>query len=151
MPTRKFKIKSGDIRTQKLEINDRGDTEAKEKYVIIWEIKSGSNVTSITSIDLKTPPNSEIFKSLEATDSPENKRWKGVVKNGATPGDYLYSIFWNTTPPALLPYKHDPKIAIKPPDFHLEIVQIILMVVGLISFYKIFSHKKVKNRYRKKG
>ncbi len=145
MPTRKFKIESGDIHSGELIINDRGDTDAKEKYIIKWKIKEGSNVASIKSIDLKTPPNSVIFKSLGATDAPENKNWQGVIKNGVTPGDYLYSIVWNTDPPAIVPYKYDPKIAIKPPGgvSHIYIIEKLLFVcLGMFSFYKIFLSRK---------
>ena len=146
MPKRKFVIKSGNTSNGDLEITDRGNTDARENYVIVWKVKPDSNIDSVTSIDLKTQPNSKIFKSLEATDSPENKRWKGVVKKNAPPGDYLYSIFWNTNPPAPVPYKYDPKIAIKPPGAVTRLIPTgLLLLAGIVSLYLIFSTRK-KNR-----
>lgn len=144
MPTRHFRIKSGNISNSQLTITKRGDADTRKKYVIIWKVtRNAKNITSITSIDLKTSPNSLIFKSLKPTDPPENKRWKGVIADDAPPGNYCYSIFWNTTPPALVPYKHDPKIAVMPSiNFSRLIKTIVLMVFGLFGLLKLFSFGK---------
>ncbi len=89
MPTRQFIIKSGTPSDGKLDMTDRGNTEARVKYVIIWKIKNDkSNVASITSIELKTSPNGELFSSLGPVDSPENRKWKGVIKRDASPVEY---------------------------------------------------------------
>ncbi len=147
MPTRNFRITGGNTANSELRMlgGGRGDTDARERYVINWEVAPLVNVTSIESIELKTQPNNVLFSSIEPLDAPANKHWRGVIKPGVSPRDYMYSIFWNTDPPALQPYEHDPKIAIRPPggEAHILLLEKVFFIfLGMYSIYRIFSSKK---------
>jgi hypothetical protein len=143
MPTHRFKIKHGDTTTGDLNINDRGDAEAREKYIIIWKIKPGSNVASITSIDLKTQPNSTLFSSLDPTDPPQNQEWRGVIKPKASEGEYPYSISWLCID-GTGPHKYDPKIAVLSSTFSFTklVAQVLFVFLGIFGLFRMFLRKK---------
>lgn len=127
-------------------LSDRGtDTRVEPTGNVTWRIGTKSGVGSITDIQPKNGTG-DVFSIRPHA---EGRIWTGKIKHDAPiDTEWHYTIWWKDIN-GDGPYPYDPKIAIKPPDFHLEIVQIILMVVGLISFYKIFSHRREKNRYVK--
>ncbi len=141
-------INSGNTSDGTLDLSDRGYTKAQRTESIIWGIKQHSNVGSIDAIAVKATSRN-IFSSLESID-PNNRKWEGVIDHFAPYIDCEYTIWWKDLH-GHGPYKHDPKIAVRPPGGVAVlgiaglIQKAIFMLLGIFSFYKLFSRKK-KNK-----
>jgi hypothetical protein len=108
MPTRVISIEGCNPSTGYLDLSDHGHTEAAAGDTILWQIKQGSGVDSITAIQPKSPSNN--FWS-----SPPHRQgnnWTGDI-NSTDPinDEYVYSITWTGKGK---PHVFDPKISIKP-------------------------------------
>lgn len=140
MPRYRFNIKGGRKADGELEIEDRGDTEVSENFVLRWTVKDNLTVDYITSIRLKSKPNDVVFREIKAMDE-EKKKWRGVIKNHAPIDDYCYSIFWMHADGSG-PHEHDPKIAVKPPEFLPGLLKKVLLLLGFLFIYKMFSGRQ---------
>ncbi|MEP7233390.1 MAG: hypothetical protein ABI691_24235 [Ginsengibacter sp.] len=121
-----------------LYLSDHGtNTRVEPRGNVVWHMAENSGVT-ITGIEPKAGDCTDYFSTCP---HKERKIWTGKIKRDAEPGtEWYYTIYW--TDQHEHPHEEDPKIAIKPPDFHFKIIKILLMVVGAFTFYKIFSGKK---------
>ncbi len=139
-----IKILKGYPNTGKLELFPSGTVPATPTDNISWTIDAAAGVDSIVSIERKFLSR-EIFSSHPG---PLGGREWGANINRTIRSriTYRYSILWNATPDQQVPYKYDPKIAVRPPNdssFLIKLVmKIALAVFVMLGVSKIFLGTK---------
>ncbi len=148
----KITINKGYPGTQKLDLSDRGFTQADKRETIVWEIGKDSGVQLISNIRAKkSAPTNVIFSEMPHRVSSSDN-WKATIdKDSPDYSEFHYDIYWipdpGTDPIPAIPIKtYDPIIAVKPsPILTPYFILMLLGLVGLIALKLYLNKKSIKH------
>lgn len=146
MPNHHIIITASNSSSGTLTLSDRGRrTWVKGRDNVIWHIRAGSGVASITKIVTK-PDSPQIFSVLP---QQQGEIWTGTIRRIVNPcTEWEYSIFWKSTD-GTGPHEYDPKISVKPADVNFfKILTIILPAIFSVIFATRFFKRKRKSNIK---
>lgn len=140
MATRVIKIKKGYTSNGNLDLSDHGHTTAGPGDTILWQIKSGSGVDSIQSIDVKGG-SANIWSSAP---HPQGSNWTGnIMSSVPAVMEYNYKVTWLKNGNA---YVCDPKIAVRPSTTFNTVINLIFILfaslMSVLTFSFVRNYKK---------
>jgi hypothetical protein len=145
-------ILKGDPATGKLTLDCPNRIKVNKKETIHWKIDDDSGVKSISNIQVKAAPSSNVIFSEIPSRNGSSGNWKAKIdKDSPDNSEFHYSIFWEpeegTDPNPDIPIKeHDPIIAVKPSPSILRFIILLLLSLLGLSALTLYLKKKVTKK-----
>jgi hypothetical protein len=128
-----IEIVSGNTENHSLVLDPPDTVSGWGRKKVTWSIDSTAAIVESFEI-VKKESSPQLFQWIDREPRSQTRNGKGRFKNISKDVDYVYSIIWYDT--MGLKHTFDPKIAVKPSSFLLEVLIYIVyaLFAGLISF-----------------